>query len=135
MAIYPEILAGYEAAATILANAGVSLTAIGALSAPIPTDLMGMMAAQPAAYSVEAIALREGINLCWNGKFGFDKGWQLVKYPVPHTDPVFAERLVEVLLPVVEEFKAKAQEEKLKDYAQDKPEDVYEAVDAITEVK
>lgn len=135
MAVYPEILAGYEAAKTILADTGVILTALGVRSTAYATDPMAIIAASPAAYSVEAIALREGINLCWNGRYGFDKGWCLVEYPVPHTDPAFVERLAELLLPVVADFQAKAQEEKLKDYAKDKPGDVYEAVDAITEVK
>lgn len=133
MALFPEIVAGYEAARSILADSGVDLTVPGARS--IPTDPIGLINSAPAAYSVSGYVLCEGVNLCWNGRFGFDKDWQLVTYPVPYTDPAFQEKLAEVLLPTVEDFKQRAQAEKLRDYAQDAPGSVYEARDAIREVK
>lgn len=135
MALYPEIVAGYEAAKTILADTGVRLEDPTVIRTGFPTDPIGIMASFPPAYSVDAHVLREGINVGWVKRFGLGNEFRLVEYPVPYTDPDFVEKLREPLLAAVADFKAKAQAEKLKDFAQDAPGDVYEARDAIREVK
>lgn len=134
MALFPEIVAGYEAAKAILADTDVILKDPHVRTV-VPTDPIGLMASFPPAYSVEAVPLPEGINVLWDGRYGLGGEHQLVPYPAPIDDPQFTEKLAEVLLPVVEDFKARAQAEKLKDYAQDAPGSVYEARDAIREVK
>lgn len=133
--VFPEIAAGYEAAQEILAGTGVHLKDPTVINTNYPTDPIGIMASFPQAYSVEAYVLDTGINVGWVGRYGLGGGWHLVTYPVAHTDPTFVEQLREPLLAAVADFKAKAQAEKLKDYAQDAPGSVYEARDAIREVK
>lgn len=134
MSIFPEIIAGYEAAQRILGDRPVSMRDPRHGPSAIGYSVAELMAAQPAAYSVEAYVLQEGINLSRNGRFGFDEAWQMVPYPVPHTDPGFAEQLAAVLLPVVDGMLAAAAEQRATETAQLGPGAVIEARDAVTEV-
>lgn len=103
----PEILAAYEAARQMLAEHAVTVTDPRVIT-PIPTDPTEILGTNPIAYSVEARAERNGINLCRHGRFGLGVEWLFVKYPAPPTDPEFAARLAEVLVPAAEVLLAKA---------------------------
>lgn len=136
MALHPEIVAGYRAAATILTSdprgAGICLHSPGP-RIHLATDAAAILDAVPGAYTVEAWPQQAGIRLCWNGRFGFDVDWQTVTYPVAHDDPVFAHRLREPLLAAVADYKAKAETRKAED-AQGEP-GLVEARDAVREVR
>lgn len=109
MSIYPELIVGYQAASQALAKHAVSIRNPGVRST-FPMDPVEMLRAGPRAYSVEGTVLRNGINLCRTGRFGFDVEWLLVEFPVPYDAPDFAERLAAVLVPAVEGLLSRAME-------------------------
>lgn len=97
-----------------------------------PTDTVEqLLASSPPAYSVQVTATLDTVNISWNGRFGFLEDHTKHPYPVPHTDPAFRDRLADLIIPIVRDYRRRAQDTKLTDYAQDAPGDVYEARDAI----
>lgn len=134
MAPYPEVVAGYNAVRELLADTGVRIKDPSVFT-PISSDPLTMFASFPPAYSVDAMPLPEGINLIYNGRFGFvDNRYEMVKYPVPHDNPEFTARLKDVLMPVVEEFLAHAAADEKKQRAEN-PGDIHESYEAIEEIK
>jgi hypothetical protein len=134
MSIYPEIIAGYEAAVSALAEHAVSIKDPRVLST-FPTDPMEMIRSGPAAYSVYGVLRRDSIYLERTGRFGFDEESIVVDFPVPHTDPDFAERFAEVLVPAAEGLLARAMERSHVERAalSGKPVEAWEAVTELGE--
>lgn len=128
MSTYPEINAGYEAAKRILDGKDVTIRHLGQLPRA-SSDPIAMIAASPAAYSVEGVALREGINLCRNTRFGFDAEWLMVDYPTDVDHSEFEEKLREVLVPAVDGLLQRAAEDREARTSEPGP---HEAVDAVT---
>jgi hypothetical protein len=125
-------VAGYRAAAAMLSGLPVTVFNPGVLrTAGLTDDPFSIIAVASDAYTVEAVVLPEGINLCRTGRFGFSAGYQMVDYPVPHDAGDFAERLAEVLLPAVHEQLALARAEEISDRAEHGPDAAYETRDAI----
>lgn len=133
MSIYPELIAGYKAASEALADHAVSIRNPG-VPTTFPADPMEMLRASPRAYSVEGTVLREGINLCRNGRFGFDEEWLLVKFPVPYDAPDFAEQLAAVLVPAVEGLLNRAMEQSYNERSALAPGAPVEAWEAVRKV-
>ncbi|MEU0467255.1 hypothetical protein ABZ215_24910 [Amycolatopsis sp. NPDC006131] len=132
MSIFPEIIAGYDAARTALAGKPVKLDHPGSGSVHRPaTDPIELIGSFPAAYSVEAFILREGVNVIRNGRWGFDEQMTFIDYPVPTTAPDFPARLAEVLVPVVDQELWLAAEHKHRDSIEHGPNAGYEATDAV----
>lgn len=134
MALIPAVAAGYTAARELLAGTGISIKNPGVMTV-IPSDPINLFASFPPAYSVLAVPLPEGINLVYNGRFGFaDDMYELVEYPVAHDDPEFTAKLKDVLMPVVEKFLAHAAADEKKQRA-DNPGGIHESFEAIKEVR
>lgn len=134
MALYPEIVAGYEAAKELLEGTGVRIKD-PTVPPVFSNDPLTMFASFPPAYSVEAVALPEGINMVYNGRFGFSGNrYEMVDYPTAHDAPDFKEKLKAVLMPKVEEFLAYAAKDKAQQHA-DHPGEIHESYEAIREVK
>lgn len=134
MGLYPEVVAGYNAARELLADTGVRIKEPGVFT-PISSDPMNLFASFPPAYSVDAVPLPEGINMVYNGRFGFvDNLYEMVAYPVAHDDPEFTAKLKAVLMPVVEKFLAHAAADEKQQRAEN-PGGIHESYEAIKEVK
>jgi hypothetical protein len=110
MAIYPEILAGYQAAVAILAGSG-AVVKDPRVPTVISSDPIAMVAAGPAAYSVLVVPLQDGVNVCRFGRFGIGMTIRFVEYPCSHEESDFPERFASVLTEVVDaELRAAAKE-------------------------
>lgn len=133
MTIYPSALAGYQAALVLLDGTGVRVKDPRVMTVT-SDDPMTMFASFPPAYSVDAVPLPEGINLVRTSRFGFATEYRMVDYPVPHDHADFTSELKSVLMPVVEEFLAKAAADEKAERAAD-PTGVHESYQAIREVK
>lgn len=133
MGFYPSAIAGYEAALQLLEGTGVRVKDPRVMSV-ISDDPLTMCASFPPAYSVDAVPLPEGINMCRQGRYGFGTEYRMVDYPVAHDHPDFTAELKRVLMPVVEEFLAKAAADETAQRAAD-PTGVHESYEAIREVK
>lgn len=134
MGLYPEVVAGYDAVRELLAGTGVRIKDPSVFT-PISSDPLTMFASFPPAYSVDAVPLPEGINMVYNGRFGFSGNlYEMVAYPVAHDDPEFTAKLKDVLMPVVEKFLAHAAADEKKQRAEN-PGGIHESFEAITEIK
>lgn len=133
MDLYPEVVAGYDAARELLADTTVTVRDPNVLPG-IPSDPIELLGSFPPAYSVLAMPLPEGINMVRHGKFGFIATTRLVEYPVPHDDAEFTAKLKEVLMLVVEEFLAEAAADEKRQRAES-PEGIHESREAIREIK
>jgi hypothetical protein len=134
MGLFPEIIAGYEAAKELLEGTGVRLKDPGVMPV-FSHDPLTMFASFPPAYSVEAVVLPGGINMVYNGRFGFaDSRYEMLDYPTAHDAPDFKEKLKAVLMPKVEEFLAHAAKDKAQKHAEN-PGGIHESYEAIREIK
>lgn len=134
MALYPEVVAGHAAARELLVDTGVSIKDPNVMPV-FSDDPLNMFAGFPPAYSVLAVPLPEGINMVYNGRFGFvDNMYEMVEYPVAHDDPEFTAKLKTALMPVVEKFLAHAAADEKKQRAEN-PSGIHESYEAIKEVK
>jgi len=134
MALIPGIVAGLNAARELLVDTGVRIKDPSVFT-PISSDPLTMFASFPPAYSVDAVPLPEGINMVYNGRFGFvDNLYEMVTYPVAHDDPEFTARLKTVLMPVVEKFLAHAAADEKKQRGEN-PGGIHESYEAIEEIK
>ncbi len=133
MALIPEVAAGHAAACELLVDTGVAIKDPNVLTVT-PSDPIGMFASFQPAYSVVAVPLPEGINLVYNGRFGFAEDNEIVWYPAAHDDPEFTAKLKPVLMPAVEKFLAHAAADKQKQHAEN-PDGIHESYEAIRELK
>lgn len=134
MSIYPEILAGYEAAATALADYAVSIKDPRVLSVLDYSDPMAIIRAGPPAYSVYGVVRQDSIYLERTGRFGFEEENLVIDFPVPHTDPAFASRLAEVLVPAAEGLLLRAMAQSNAERAGLSPDSPVEAWEAVRKV-
>ncbi|WP_069162932.1 hypothetical protein [Nocardia altamirensis] len=130
MALFPEIVAAYDAATDILADENVIIDNPHLLMAPTHT-IEELMAAHSPAYSVELTFTDTTFGIGWNKRFGFTGEIEHHPYPCHYTESGYRDRLAEVLVPLVHDFQQRAQNAKLADYANDAPGSVYEARDAV----
>ncbi len=112
MSIYPEILAGYHAAKNVLSGMDVTLDHPGTRVPIDYADPMALIGSFPAAYTVQGMALREGINLSRTSRFGMGGEFVMVDYPCPTDAADFEDQLRRVLVPAVQDLQAKAAEDR-----------------------
>lgn len=105
MAVYAEILAGYEAAAAILDGSGAIVENPSARTiAPSDPDAM-------APYSVVVVPSHDGVSVYRYGEDFLDLTATFVEYPCSHEEPDFAERFaVELTETVNHELRIARQE-------------------------
>jgi hypothetical protein len=93
MSIYPEILAGYEAVRDLATTDRVTVKDPRNIGR-VPSDPLEMMASFPTAYTVELVPLRDGINVCPWGRYGFPEGdMQLAVEPDPENEHIILIRI------------------------------------------
>jgi len=107
--VAPVLVAGYLAAAATLAEHAVTVKDPRIIET-VPSGLPSILHS-PRAYAVYAFVLDYGIYVERTGRFGFDEEHLVVVYPVPHTDPAFASRLADVLVPTAERLLLAAAEQ------------------------
>jgi hypothetical protein len=133
MSVYPQILAGYEAVRD-LATDRVTVKDPHNIGR-IPSDPLEMMASFPAAYTVELVPLRDGINVCPWGRYGFPEGdMQLVPYGIDHIEPGFPAAIQGAVRPVIDEQLARLDKVRDADHKAAKPGEVFESRDAIRRI-
>ncbi|CRK59022.1 hypothetical protein [Alloactinosynnema sp. L-07] len=133
MALDPNVVAAYEAVMGMIGDRPVRVED-PRLRMPVPTDVLGMIATSAPAYSVQAIPLHYGINCIRNERFGFPAEYKLVENPVPQTDPTFAARLADLVLPVLDRMLAAAAEQRAVETADLAPGESVEAWDQIKRI-
>lgn len=133
MSTYPEILAGYHAAKNVLSGMGVTLDHPGTRVDVDYMDPMALMNSFPAAYTVQGMALRDGINLSRTSRFGMSGEFVFVDYPCPTDAADFETRLRRVLVPAVQDLQAKAaQDRAARTAAEPGPHEASDAVKRIS---
>lgn len=132
----PEITAAYEAIRRIVEteNLPVDVKEPGVLP-PIPETPMQMVAAFPAAYTVELVINPHMVCVARTGRFGISVSeFVYVDYPASPTAEDFQARLTETLVPAIRHELELAAENQKTDIAENGPFADYEAVDAVQQI-
>ena len=132
MSIFPEILAGYHAAKNVLSGMGVTVDHPGTRVTANYDDPIAIIGSFPPAYSVQGMALQEGINLSRTSRFGMGEEFVFVDYPCPTDAADFEDQLRRVLVPKVQELQAKAAQDREEQSATPGPHEARDAVKRIS---
>ena len=110
--LIPEVATAYPVVRDLVADLDVYVYDPHVIDTTVHTDPMAVVAAYPPAYQVRLTVNPHMVCVSRTSRFGFGGDYIYVEWPVPPGSEGFADRLAEVLLPVVHAELAAAAEDR-----------------------